>query len=176
MPASKRSTRPSPRPAADERAAARRRTASAVECIRRLVSSLGESARAVEQQTGATNAQVFLLRQLEAEGELSINEIAARALTQQSTASILVRRLEEAGLVRRRRQKEDSRRVHVSLTSRGRALVLRAPDPPMARMLTALSALPARDVEAIITGLGALLRAMRVPSKAEPLFEARRAP
>src|SRR5579884_3458405 len=131
------------------RAAPKSATGRAVECIRRLVNALGESARTVEQRTGLTNAQLFLLRQLAAERELTINALADRALTQQSTVSLLVRRLERAGYVQRARSPEDARRVHVALTARGRAIVARAPKPPLARMIDSLDRIPSGDVEAL---------------------------
>lgn len=147
-----------------------------MECLRRLVNSVGQSARAVEQRTGITNAQLYLLRQIAGKTGLSINELAARALTQQSTVSLLVGRLERAGYVRRQRSAADGRRVEVGLTPRGRALLRRAPNPPMARMLRAIETLPDRDVEAIIRGLGALLTAMRAPLAIRPVFELTGAP
>jgi DNA-binding MarR family transcriptional regulator len=142
-----------------------------VEGVRRLVNALSESARAVERRTGITNAQLFLLRQVEREAELTINELAALALTQQSTVSLLVKKLERAGYVQRKRSAADARRVCVTLTSRGRALARRAPDPPLARMMRALEETPAADVEALIRGVAALLKTMRVPPLSTPLFE-----
>ena len=50
-----------------------------MECIRRLVNTLGQSARSVEQRTGVTNAQLFLLREIANADGSSINELAARA-------------------------------------------------------------------------------------------------
>ncbi len=148
-----------------------RRTERAVDSVRRLVNALGESARAVEQRTGLTNAQLFLLRQLEEARELTINELAERALTQQSTVSLLVRRLEDAGFVRRTPSPADRRRVCVALTQRGRSLARRAPKPPLARMIDSLGRMPAAEVDALIRGVGALLVEMRVAAAKAPLFE-----
>lgn len=146
-------------------------TARAVDCVRRLVNALGESARAVEQHTGITNAQLFLVRQLRSEGVLTINELAARSLTQQSTVSLLVQRLEAAGLVDRSRSASDARRVCVSLTAKGKRLVERAPEPPIGRMLRSLEAMQPVDVDALITGVNALLDTMHVHGDVRPLFE-----
>lgn len=134
---------------------------------------LGESARAVEQGSGVTNAQLFVLRQLERERELTINELAARALTQQSTVSLLARRLEDAGLVTRTRSADDGRRVCVTLTPKGRSVARRAPEPPIARMLRGLDTMRPAEMDALIRGIGALLSVMRVPADASnaPLFE-----
>ncbi len=147
------------------------RTARAVEAIRRLVGALGESARTVEHRTGLTNAQLFLLRCLQRERELTINELAAHALTQQSTVSLLVSRLEKAGYVRRARSAHDARHVCVSLTPRGRELARRAPRPPLRRMIDALNRLSDDDADGLARGLSALLKEMRVPANSRLLFE-----
>src|SRR5579872_3031943 len=149
-------------------------SARALECIRRLVTVLGESARAVEQRTGVTNAQLFVLRLLARSQEtdgLTINALAARTLTQQSTVSLLVQRLEGKGYVERQRAPADARRVLVRLTRAGRAIARRAPEPPLARMLRSLDTLPGEELQALIRGLGSLLKAMKAPPMLEPLFE-----
>lgn len=161
----------SSRRARSPRASPKNATARAVDCIRRLVNALGESARTVEQRTGLTNAQLFLLRQLAREQELTINELAERALTQQSTVSLLVRRLEQSGYVQRTRSRDDGRRVCVALTARGRTIIARAPKPPLARMIDAIDHIAASDVESLIQGLSALLKEMHVPPVNAPLFE-----
>jgi DNA-binding MarR family transcriptional regulator len=152
---------------------ARNRTAGAVDCVRRLVNALGQSARAVEQRTGLTNAQLFLLRQLDHDGTLTINELAERALSQQSTVSLLVRRLEEAGHVTRRPSEDDGRRVCVTMTAAGKNVVRRAPKPPLAQMIDALDRLPPSEVDSLTRGLGSLLREMHAPAVKTPLFESR---
>ena len=140
-----------------------RQTALAIECIRGLVNVLGESARTVEERTGLTNAQLYLLRLLASETDLTVNDLTARSLTQQSTVSVLVTRLEKADYVERIRSELDARRVHVRLTRRGRALIRRAPEPPLGQMIDALAELPLADAKALVRGIGSLLRQMRVP-------------
>src|ERR1700674_3612218 len=58
---------------------------TALTAIRVLVGGLRQSARGIERRTGATNAQIFLLQQLAAEPRLSVNDLAERARTNQST-------------------------------------------------------------------------------------------
>jgi DNA-binding MarR family transcriptional regulator len=142
--------------------------------IRALVHALAQSARTVERRTGITNAQLFIVHQLADDGELTINELAARVLTQQSTVSLLVARLSAAGLVKRARSPVDRRRICVSLTAKGRRLAQRAPAPPMARLLHALNELSPADRRHLSRGLTVLLARMHVnvPATA-PLFEPR---
>src|SRR5579864_7719256 len=83
--------------------------AQALEHVRTLVGALSHSARAVERRTGVTNAQLFILQQLAEAESLSVNDLAARARTQQSTVSIVVARLVGAGFAAKRRSAADGR-------------------------------------------------------------------
>ena len=135
--------------------AAKRR---ALDQIRTLVSALSHSARAVERGTGVTNAQLFLLQELADADSLSVNDLAERARTQQSTASIVVARLVRAGLAAKRKSADDGRIVIVSLTPKGRRLITHAPVPPAKSLLRAIEALSERDSRALATGMDALVR------------------
>src|SRR5579871_3350761 len=144
----------------------------ALQCVRALVKVLRRSARAVERRTGVTNAQLFILRQLAATDGLSINEIADRALTGQNTVSTIVARLARQSLVRRGRVLSDGRRVVVTLTPTGRRLLRHAPEPPTARLLTALDRMPVGSVAALGRTIRALLQALGASDEvAGMLFE-----
>ena len=150
---------------------------ASVELVRALVARLSSSARSVERRTGITNAQLFLLRHVATDGALSVNELADRARTQQSTASIVISRLARAGLVRKTRAAGDARRVVLSVTPAGRALLRHAPAPPTAALFAALERLDTREARALATGLRALVRELG-PGPREPgmLFEETRRP
>ena len=160
------------RPASRTQRAPNPAVAEVLADIRTLVSALGRSARAVEQGTGISNAQLFLLRELAAADGLTINELAARAMTSQSTVSLLVTRLETAGFVRRARAKTDARRVRVVLTRQGAAVAERAPEPPTGQLIGALERLTKRELSDLARSLGALLAQLNLATPdAVPLFE-----
>lgn len=72
---------------------------------------------------GLTYPQYLVLLALwEAPGPLSIGELGHRLQLDSGTLTPLVKRLEQAGRVERRRDRADERRVLVSLTDDGRAL------------------------------------------------------
>lgn len=149
-----------------------RAVAAALAGVRALVDGLQESARAIEQESGISNAQLFLLRVLVAEGPLSLGALAGRGRTQQSTVSLVVRRLEDAGHVARERDPADARRVVLRATPRGRRLVVRAPPAPTDRLLAALDGMAASELEQFAAGCGALCTAMGLDAAAAPmLFE-----
>lgn len=128
--------------------------------VRTLVARLSSTARAVERRTGITNAQLFLLRELASHGPLSVNELAGRARTQQSTVSTVVSRLARAGYVRKARAELDGRRAVLTATERGRSLLRHAPAPPTAALLAGLERLRPREARALATGLRALVGAL----------------
>src|ERR1019366_5908416 len=140
--------------------------------LRTLVASLSTSARSIEWRTGFTNAQLFLLRQLAAAGTLSVNELAERARTNQSTVSSVVGRIVRAGLVQRASVPEDARRVALSLTPKGRRLLRRAPTPPTEALFDALESLTDHQARPRAPGLAALPAALGLkPEQAPMLFE-----
>jgi DNA-binding MarR family transcriptional regulator len=146
--------------------------AQALERLRTLIGALNQSARAVERSTGITNAQLFLLQQLAGADSLSVNDLAARARTQQSTVSIVVARLVRAGLAAKRRSPDDGRLAAVSLTPKGRALLRHAPAPPTSALLRAVEKLSDRDAHALAAGLRALIRTLQLsPPAVTMLFE-----
>ena len=148
----------------------KRTTGEIVAVIRALVGVLQRSARAIEQRTGVTNAQLFVLRQLAGAETRSINELAALALTQQSTVSTVVARLARRGLVRCGRAPDDGRRATVALTAAGSILLRHAPKPPTGRLLDALATLGDRELNALAVGLRALGTAMQVSFRDAPLL------
>lgn len=146
--------------------------AAVLQRLRALVGGLGQSARAIEERTGVTNAQLFLLQQLATGDGSSIRDLAAHAHTGQSAVSAIVGRLVTRRLVRRARSPVDGRSVILTLTESGRALVRRAPEPLATRLLRAIGDLDARELRALVRGLAGLSRSMRLPDQASAmLFE-----
>jgi DNA-binding MarR family transcriptional regulator len=98
-----------------------------LDCIRRLVRLLRLSERAAERAVGLSGARLFVLQELGREPALSLNDLAQRTRTDQSSVSVVVTHLADAGFVQRRRSGEDARRTELSLTRRGRAIIRKAP-------------------------------------------------
>ncbi|MGZ3457820.1 MAG: MarR family winged helix-turn-helix transcriptional regulator [Archangium sp.] len=141
-----------------------------MDAIRRIVRLLRVSARASEGLVGISGAQLFVLQQLAESGPCSITELAERTLTHQSSASVVVSRLIERGLVTRRPSEEDGRRVEVSLAPEGRELLRTAPPMAQARLIAGLRRLEAPQRAALAEGLAALVRELGLDAEAAPLF------
>jgi DNA-binding MarR family transcriptional regulator len=143
-----------------------------MDAIRRIVRVLRETSRAAEQRFGVSGAQLFVLHQLQARGAQTIGELAAGTATHQSSVSVVVQRLVDAGLVKRTTSAHDRRRREVALSAAGRKLLSRAPDVAQERLLEGLAALPAGELRQLAGHLSALVTAMGADSEpASMLFE-----
>jgi DNA-binding MarR family transcriptional regulator len=140
--------------------------------LRRLVHSLHNASRDVERRLGVTGAQLFVLTQLRATPSLSINALAERTMTHQSTVSVVVRRLVQRKLVKKVRALDDARRVELTLTPAGLALLKRAPEAVQMRLARAIEELEDADRHALARGLQQLVRALGADAgEARMLFE-----
>ena len=75
------------------------------------------------RKQGLTDQQGRILRVLAEAGELEMSELAARTCIHPASLSRIVPRLHGKGIVRRAKIDADARRVLVSITARGRAVV-----------------------------------------------------
>lgn len=143
-----------------------------LDAIRRLVQGIRSPSRRTVDAAGLTAAELFVLHALREAPAQSLNELAARTYTDQSTASPVVERLRRRGYVRRERSSEDARRVVIALTAAGRAMVERAPEAPQSAMISALGRLSPRDRRALARGLTRLVVEMGLSREpAGMLFE-----
>ena len=115
--------------------------------IRRLDRGLRLAARAVERDTRLSAAQLFVLQHLAESEASSMNQLAARTMTDRSSVSVVVDRLEHAGLVSRSVAADDRRRSEIRITRSGRAVLRRAPTPPTDLLIDALRRMPATRVQ-----------------------------
>ena len=109
-----------------------------MDALRRVVRALRVSTRAAERRFGISGAQLFVLEKLVEAPAPSVDHLAARTLTDQSSVSMVVSRLVAADLVRRTPSRGDARRVSISLTPSGRALVRKAPHTAQTRLIAGL--------------------------------------
>jgi DNA-binding MarR family transcriptional regulator len=79
---------------------------------------------------GLTYPQYLALLALWERDGQQVSELGERLFLDSGTLTPLLKRMESAGLVRRTRSSEDERRVHIHLTSDGRALKDRAAAVP----------------------------------------------
>ncbi len=107
--------------------------------IRSVVRALRINTRAIELRTGISLAQLFVLQQLSEKPVDSLNELAERTATHQSSVSVVVRRLVDRGLVTRTAAPHDRRRVQIALTDEGRTMLAGAPTTVQVQLIEGLT-------------------------------------
>jgi DNA-binding MarR family transcriptional regulator len=111
--------------------------------------AVGRLYKPLLDEMGITYPQFLVLSALNEEGVLTVGGVAARLALEPSTITPLVKRLEAAGLVDRKRGKADERQVEVSLTDAGRATMARTPCLALALLeRTGLDVAEVRDFNA----------------------------
>ena len=86
--------------------------------------------RPILEPLGLTHPQYLVMLALWEHSPRSLNDLAADLALDPATASPLVKRLENQGLILRERSSADERRLDIVLTDAGRALRERAVDVP----------------------------------------------
>ncbi len=137
-----------------------------VDAFRRIVRSLRIAASKTLTSAGLSAAQLFVLRALQDGAEASLSDIAERTLTDRSSVAAVVDRLLEAGLVKRGTSDTDRRRAAITITTVGRRVLRRAPEPPTALLVAGLEQLDPAQLRALANGLMALTDAMGISEQA----------
>lgn len=107
---------------------------------------------------GITYPQYLVLHALWEEDGRTVGAIAARLSLESSTITPLVKRLEAAGLVERRRDAADERQVRVMLSPRGSAM--REESRCLAEGIGARTGLGLAQIQALTAQIQALRRAL----------------
>ncbi|HEX5031116.1 MAG TPA: MarR family transcriptional regulator [Candidatus Eisenbacteria bacterium] len=145
-------------------------TRRALDGLRALVQALRESSRSAERSMGLSGAQLFVLQKLGESPAISLNELARRTHTHQSSVSVVVTRLVRRGLVQRLRSLADARALELSLTARGRSLLRRAPGAAQDRLIAAIEALGASRRRLLASALDDVAGTLAVPAEPPAMF------
>jgi DNA-binding MarR family transcriptional regulator len=150
---------------------------SILDSFRRIIRTLRVASRATEKEFGLSAAQLFVLHALANSPALSLNEVAERTRTHQSSVSVVVQRLVERGLVARDPVPGDARRMALSLTPAARQLIVDAPDAPSERLISALERMTPTARTRLATTLARLVAELGADEgPAAMLFEDEQAP
>ena len=149
-----------PRAGAVARSAKRADTLEIVQGLRRIVKALHTYSQDVRTAYGLTGPQLWALKTLQRDGRMSTGRLAAALAVHQSSASILLDRLDKRGLIRRIRGRLDHRFVDIELTKRGAALATDAPEAAQGRLLHALEGMAPGEVRKIRHAVDRLVQAM----------------
>jgi DNA-binding MarR family transcriptional regulator len=129
---------------------------SVVDSLRSIIRTLRVAARESEQKLGISGAQLYILQELQDSPGQSVNQLAERTSTHQSSVSTVVAKLVERGLVSRSAARGDARRLSLSLSPAGRTLLKRSPKAEQGRLVAALRNMPPGELDGLAHGLAEL--------------------
>lgn len=115
--------------------------------------------RSLLDQLGLTYPQYLVMVLLWEREPRTVREIGHEIELDSGTLSPMLKRLEGAGLIRRRRRAEDEREVEVTLTDDGRALEDRAREVP--RAIEGATGLSGEEIEELRGQLAELRASLR---------------
>lgn len=122
--------------------------------------ALDSASKRMLKELGITGPQRVVLRLVAEAGEMGPTEIAEQMMNHPATTSALLKRLEEAGYIRRTESKTDRRRTVVVVTDAGRVLGALKAGTIEVTVETVLQELAPEDVVACERVLEALTRAL----------------
>lgn len=106
-------------------------------------------------------AHMFLMAKIHAHGSIAMTRVAELIGSGLPTATGLINRMEERGLVRREHDTKDRRVVLVSLTKNGAADIAALNQARRRRLAAAIHRLPAKDQASLLSGIRALRAAFQ---------------
>lgn len=130
--------------------------------IRRIIRSVDLYSKQLASGSGITAPQLICLLAIVDRGQLTATAISREIHLSPSTVVGILDRLEEKGLVRRDRDREDRRVVTVTATEAGRRLANEAPSPLQKTLADSLNALPELEQATIALSLERIVALMEV--------------
>jgi DNA-binding MarR family transcriptional regulator len=98
----------------------------AMSALREVMRAFNVATKQLERRFGLSGSQLEALEVLDRNPGLSPSDLACRSSIDQSTASVVVKRLADAGYVERRQEDGDRRRTNLTLTPEGRDILHKA--------------------------------------------------
>jgi DNA-binding MarR family transcriptional regulator len=138
--------------------------------VRSVVRALRINTRAIELKMGISLAQLFVLQQLADRPADSLNELAERTATHQSSVSVVVRRLVERGFVSRASSAVDKRRIEIDVTQTGRDLLRDAPTTIQSQLMAGMRKMRREDQSQLADLFEAWLREAGIYVVAPPML------
>jgi len=147
-----------------------RSIARSLNAVRSIVRALRMNTRAIEGKMGISLAQLFVLQALSERSATSLNELAERTATHQSSVSVVVRRLVEGGYVSRTASPVDKRRIEIAVTPAGRALIADAPITVQTQLMMAMDQMRPAEQDQLADLLELWLRYAKIDFTAPPMM------
>ena len=139
--------------------------------MRRIIQAVDLHSRYLLRNYGLTGPQLVILQEMTKHREISIGELAKGISLGQATVTGILTRLENRGLVVRRRSNRDKRRVFVRTTKDCEQLLEAAPPPVQETFMEQFNNLKDWEQTLILSGLQRLVSMMNASAlNAEPIL------
>jgi DNA-binding MarR family transcriptional regulator len=130
--------------------------APAIHAIRRILRTAEEGERKLAHATGLTPSQVLVLQEVHAAHDVTPSAVAVALQLSQASITNIADRLEELGLLTRRRGERDKRQVRLTLTDRGARMLEDAPELMQNRLSACFEQLAPWEQAMMLSALGRL--------------------
>jgi DNA-binding MarR family transcriptional regulator len=130
--------------------------------IRRMLQAKELYNKELKKKYQVSSSQLNCILALYEQGPLSPSQIAGHIMVNSSTVTGIIDRLENKGLVERKRISYDRRVITVELTKTGKHLAENAPPPIQQRVLDGLKSMSRQDIEQIVRSLQRLTNMLSI--------------
>jgi len=117
------------------------------------------------KKTGLSGSQLWIMQQIYNFNGISNSELAKNLTLHVSTSSILVNKLIKKGLVEKTRSQTDERKIVLTISSKGKLLMAKAPKSPEGAIPSALKKLSIEELEELNKVLTKFAKKMKVLNK-----------
>jgi DNA-binding MarR family transcriptional regulator len=130
-----------------------RQSEIALVALRRILKATEANVKTLAARSGLTASQLLALQSLATRGEMLVGDLARMLDLRHATISILLDKLQDLGLVERRKHEHDRRKVWVRITPAGIERLRGAPGLLQNRFRQRFSALPEWEQSMLLAGL-----------------------
>jgi len=121
--------------------------------MRRILKATEANVKTLAARSGLTASQLLALQALATSGEMLVGDLARTLDLRHATISILLDKLQDLGLIERRKDEYDRRKVWIRITPAGTDRLRGAPDLLQNRFRQRFSALPEWEQSMLLAGL-----------------------
>jgi DNA-binding MarR family transcriptional regulator len=140
--------------------------------LRKIIQAIDTNSKKLVKRVGLTGPQLVILQEITRMGEVTAGEIAQAVSLSQATVTGILERMENRGLLARRRSDRDKRRIMVRITKNGQQILEDAPPLMQEAFVERFSSLQEWEQTMILSSLQRLVSIMDAKTiQAAPFLE-----
>jgi DNA-binding MarR family transcriptional regulator len=141
-----------------------------MQSLRRIFKATQDYSFEVSDKFGITGPQLWALNTLSKNEGLPLGELSKKMYLRPSTITGIIDRLEKRGYVVRNRDQRDRRVVRILLTSKGKRLAKKGPNPIQGKMIYGLRGLNRGELRSIYDSIQKLVEIMEAQNVKATFF------